>query len=482
MSVPSIASQPQPDTAAQELRRAYARLRGQLAAGALGVGWLCVWLSPVPRHAWPDVALLTALAVIANIIPVRLPSSSFFISPTVPIIFALAGLYGASAALLAAILSTIAGVFMFMPRRNWRRVQVYLPAVSTQVVSIGCFALMYLLMERLRFSNNGVRPGEVPEWRAWLALPACAFLSFIVNNLLSTTLASRYFGQRWDVIWHDNYRWMLPSALILSPVAFLTAVLYGQHWWLGAGFILLPVYALRMVVITHERTLAAYKHGVELLGRIMQEAHPYTHGHLHRVARWAKKIAEEMNLPPGSMQHIEDAAILHDIGKVAVDDRVLNKVGKLSDDDWTMIQKHPVTGADLVAQMSALGKVGHWIRHHHERPDGKGYPDQLQGDEIPIESCIISVVDAYDAMVGGPAKEDQRPYRQPMPPEAALEELRRHSGTQFHARVVEVFTTILLREQEMEARGLNLTPTSMIADDSLWAAPPQMPGTPSLAA
>ncbi len=101
------------------------------------------------------------------------------------------------------------------------------------------------------------------------------------------------------MIWHDNVRWMLPSALVMSPVGFLTAVLYGQHWWLGVGFILLPVYALRMAVVTHERTMAAYKHGVELLGRIMQEAHPYTHGHLHRVARWAKKIAEEMKLPAG---------------------------------------------------------------------------------------------------------------------------------------------------------------------------------------
>ena len=151
-------------------------------------------------------------------------------------------------------------------------------------------------------------------------------------------------------------------------------MLYGQHWWLGVGFIVVPVYAMRMAVVTHERMLAAYKQGVELLGRIMQEAHPYTHGHLHRVARWAKKIAEDMQLPAGSMQHIEDAAILHDIGKVAVDDRVLNKVGKLTDDDWAMIRRHPVTGADLVIRMSVMGKVAHWIRHHHERPDGKGYP------------------------------------------------------------------------------------------------------------
>ena len=187
-----------------------------------------------------------------------------------------------------------------------------------------------------------------------------------------------------------------------------------------------------------------------------------------------------MNLPASSMQHIEDAAILHDIGKVAVDDRVLNKIGKLTDDDWAMIRKHPVTGADLVIEMSALDKVGHWIRHHHERPDGTGYPDQLQGDQIPIESCIISVVDAFDAMVGGPAKEDQRPYRQPMTHEAAMEELRLHAGTQFHSGVVEVFIAILLRERDLEASGQHPAHKPGLADDSLWASPPHLSSALSL--
>ncbi len=262
----------------------------------------------------------------------------------------------------------------------------------------------------------------------------------------------------------------------MSPIGLLTAILYGEHWWLGVGFVVVPVYALRMGILTHERTLAAYRQGVDLLGRIMQEAHPYTHGHLHRVARWATKIAEEMHLPPSSMQFIGDAAILHDIGKVAVDDRVLNKVGKLTEDDWSMIRRHPVTGADLVVKMSVMGHVSHWIRHHHERPDGKGYPDGLEEDNIPIESCIISVVDAFDAMVGGPAKEDQRPYRQPMPQEAAVAELRRHAGTQFHSDVVDVFLSILERERQMEARGEYVGSRPSAADDSLWAGSPSDAG------
>ncbi len=345
--------------------------------------------------------------------------------------------------------------------------------MCTYVVSVGGTALVYSILEKLFWGGHGLQVGQLPTIFACAALSLCVLSSFVSSALITTTLASRYYNLRWDVLWHENVKWMLSSVLFMSPVACLTAILYGESWWLGIGFVLLPVYMMRMAVITHEKTMEAYRHGVELLGRIMQEAHPYTHGHLHRVARWAVRIAEEMRLPAASMQHIGDAAILHDIGKVAVDDRVLNKVGTLTDDDWAMIRKHPVTGADLVTKMSVLGSVGHWIRHHHERPDGKGYPEGLAGEDIPLESSIISVVDAFDAMVGGPAKEDQRPYRTPMAPADAIAELRRHAGSQFHGDVVETFISILEREQALEASGLHPGPSSELADDSLWAAPPQ---------
>lgn len=392
--------------------------------------------------------------------------------PLIPILFSVVGLYGATAALLAASASVVASGFIGLTGTRRYQIKYYLPNICTQIIAVGGGALLYIALERICFPGNGVQLGEKTNWRAWLALPVCALIAFIANALIVTTLVSTYEAKRWDIIWHDNMRWMLPSAVFMSPVALLAALLYNQHWWLGIGFIIVPIYALRMTVVTHERTLAAYKQGVDLLGRIMQEAHPYTHGHLHRVALWAKRIAEDMELPASSMQFIEDAAILHDIGKVAVDDRVLNKVGKLTDEDWAMIRRHPVTGADLVVQMTVMDRVGHWIRHHHERPDGKGYPDGLKEDEIPVESSIISVVDAFDAMVGGPAKEDQRPYRQPMAREAAIAELRRHAGTQFHTQVVEVFVAILQREKEMEEAGQHIVPKRDLADDSLWAAPP----------
>ena len=452
-----------------KLATTYAGFRRQLAKVAPFVACLCFLISPFPWHEWRGVALLTGLAVLTSVLSVRLPSSKLTTYPGIPIFFTIVGLFGASAAVVAIVICVMVSGFVAMQPRNRFNLKLYIPNMSGQVIAYGISALCYVLLECLCFPHNGVKAGEHPGWLSCLLLSSCTFAAFMGNALLTTTLISFYESKRWDVLWYNNFRWQLPSAVYMSPLAIITALLYHRHWWLGIGFIIVPVYALRLAVLTHERMLAAYRQGVELMGRMMQEAHPYTHGHLHRVAGWAIKIAEDMHLSPATMAQIGDAAILHDIGKVAVDDRVLNKVGKLTDDDWAMIKRHPVTGADLVVKMSVMGKVGHWIRHHHERPDGKGYPDGLLEADIPLESCIISAVDAYDAMVGGPAKEDQRTYRQPMSQDDAVAELRRHSGTQFHAGVVKAFVTILERERQLEAAGKPFGPQPGVFDDSLWA-------------
>ena len=449
----------------------YAGFRQQLARVAPFIAGLCFLLSPFPFHAWRDAALLTGMVIVTSLLAVRLPHSDLTTYPGIPIFFTIVALFGASATVFAIVICVFAGGFVAMPPRDRFRLKLYVPNMAGQVIVFGVSALLYALLERLFFPLNGLRLGEHPGLLACLTLPLCTFLAFMGNALLTTTQISLYEKRRWDIIWYNNVRWQLISAVLMTPLAVITAMVYNERWWWGVCFIVVPVYAIRLAVLTHERTLAAYRQGVDLLGRIMQEAHPYTHGHLHRVARWAKEIAEEMHLPAASMAHIEDAAILHDIGKVAVDDRVLNKVGKLTEEDWAMIKRHPVTGADLVIKMSVMNKVSQWIRHHHERPDGKGYPDGLADTDIPIESCIISAVDAFDAMVGGPLKEDQRPYRQPMARDAAIAELRRHAGTQFHADVVEVFISVLEREQQLEARGQAIGPKPTSADDSLWSGP-----------
>ena len=473
MSSTTPSPQPEPDApkrpAASRWTPDYLRLWRQLLGSAALVAALCVYVNPLRVSDWQGVGILAALAVVTALLPVQMPEASISTSPTVPLVFATAGLFGATAAVLVAATCALIGCAMMMSRRSRNRRRQLGQAVATTVLEVGIPALVYAGLHLLLFPYGGVEQGGSPGVAAWVVLSLCTLAASLINVLLVTTQASRFYGKRWDLIWHDNMRWTLPSAVLMCPVAFVTGVLYHEHWWLGAAFIIVPTWAARTAIVYHDRTIAAYKQGVDLLGRIMQESHPYTHGHLHRVSHWAKKIAEDLHLPPASMQFIEDAAVLHDIGKVAVDDRVLNKVGKLSDDDWMMIRRHPVVGAEIVGRIRYFNKAAHWIRHHHERPDGGGYPSHMPEEEIPIEACIISVVDAYDAMVGGPAKEDKRPYRDPMTPECAIAELRRHAGTQFHEKVVEAFVGILEREHLLEASGeFDLHEPQY---DSLWDAP-----------
>ena len=430
---------------------------------------LSFFLNPVRSQDWKGIGTLAVLAVVVVLLPVRMPEADFTASPIVPIVMATAGLFGATASLLVVICCFTTAVLISISHHSHNRLRRAGQRIAAGMLEMGIPAVLYAVLHWLTFRHGGLGRGETPSFWAWVVLSFCTILASMINVLLATTLASRFYCKRWDIIWHNNARWLLPSSLLMSPVAFVTGVLYHEHWWLGIAFIVVPTWAARMAVVYHNRILAAYKQGVDMLGRIMQESHPYTHGHLHRVSHWAKKIAEELNLSAESMQFIEDAAVLHDIGKVAVDDRVLNKVGKLTDEDWAMIRQHPVVGAEIVGRIRYFSKVSHWIRHHHERPDGHGYPNLLSNENIPVESCIISVVDAYDAMVGGPAKEDKRPYRDPMTPEAAVAELRRHAGTQFHAEVVEVFVAVLQRETLQQASGAQ-APFEP-EHDALWNAP-----------
>ncbi len=155
-----------------------------------------------------------------------------------------------------------------------------------------------------------------------------------------------------------------------------------------------------------------------------------TRGHSARVAHLSAHLGEELGLGWASLRRLEVAASLHDIGKIGVPERVLNKAGSLSSAEWLLVRRHPVLGAEMVGEIPLLSDLAPLIRGHHERLDGSGYPDGLRGNEIPLESRVIGVCDAFDAMVM------PRPYRRRRTPEAALEEIERCAGSQFDPEVV----------------------------------------------
>lgn len=160
---------------------------------------------------------------------------------------------------------------------------------------------------------------------------------------------------------------------------------------------------------------------------------PYTYEHSFRVAHYSELVSKKMNLGQEMHDRLHIAAHLHDIGKIGVQDRILNKPGRLTREEMMEIQTHPRIGYNILSRLAHFRDIAIIVLHHHERYDGKGYPSGLKEDGIPLESRIISVADAFDAMTS------DRPYRKGLPFERAMEEINSHKGEQFDPFVVECF-------------------------------------------
>ncbi len=158
----------------------------------------------------------------------------------------------------------------------------------------------------------------------------------------------------------------------------------------------------------------------------------YTCSHSEHVARWSSVIAETLGVEENETRKIQQAAHMHDIGKIGIDERILNKDDVLTSEEYSEMKKHPEIGASIIRHVPFLIDVVPVIRHHHERFDGKGYPDGLGGENIPLGARIVMVADAIDAMMHA------RPYRNSLPQKKIYQELEENAGTQFDPGIVKV--------------------------------------------
>jgi putative nucleotidyltransferase with HDIG domain len=159
----------------------------------------------------------------------------------------------------------------------------------------------------------------------------------------------------------------------------------------------------------------------------------YTRGHVERVTHYAMVIAEKLGIPNTQKEHLRFGAILHDIGKIYISENILYKAGPLDSNEWDEMQRHSYIGAELLQSISYLYNSIPVIRHHHERWDGKGYPDGLMGEEIPLGARIVAVADSFDAMTTA------RVYHGAIAPKAALAEIIESKGTRYDPVVVDAF-------------------------------------------
>lgn len=260
--------------------------------------------------------------------------------------------------------------------------------------------------------------------------------------------------------------------ILVAPIALAVAFLYVQFGIAGILVVLLPMLFIRYSYLTTSRLRESNADLLTALVKAIETRDPYTSGHSLRVANLAQQIAEQMGLSRHTVEHVRQAALLHDIGKIeAVYTEILRKPDSLTDEERAIIESHVTRGEQFLRDLSSVPEaVVKAVRHHHEREDGKGYPDGLLGDEIPIGAKIIVVCDAVDAMLS------DRPYRRALPLTAVLDQLEEHRGRQFDHRVVNalVSSDILADYADM----MRLHRAKATEDDSVTPIPMRGPALP----
>jgi putative nucleotidyltransferase with HDIG domain len=303
-----------------------------------------------------------------------------------------------------------------------------------QIYNVGQIALAALISSLVwGMAGSGATPLDLKSV-VWIMLAVGAF--FLANSVLVCSIIAFASDMPVRITWWRVHRHTWHAVLGMHFVGVLIAVLWvSAPWTIALAAIPLTAiyYTLRNTVTLETQTIDALFN----LADILDARDPYTHGHSLRVGQYAEKLALGMDLPGDDAHLIFLAGRLHDIGKCAIHNEVLLKPGKLTDEERDHMCIHPEVGSSMLASFSLFRECARYVRGHHERWDGAGYPDGLQGESIPLGARIIAVADAFDAMT------TTRPYRNALPIAEAHRRLDEGAGTQWDASVVTVFLHLL---------------------------------------
>jgi putative nucleotidyltransferase with HDIG domain len=284
-----------------------------------------------------------------------------------------------------------------------------------------------------------------------------------VNNGVLSLAMSLDERVSWRNVWLERFHWARFHFVLFGPLALAATVAYREIGLLGlVAFTLPPALMILSVRQYLERTAAAvdeireantklrraHRDTIAALSRSMEAKDVYTGGHTERVAAVAVALARRLGFEHDELEAIEIGALLHDIGKIGVPESILHKEGPLDDEEWAIIRSHPLISDYILAELDLDPIVRQCARSSHERIDGKGYPDALAGDEIPLPARIVFVADALDALTS------DRSYRAGRPLMAALAEIERNAGTQFCPQVVAALRELWRTEPRLLGSGL----------------------------
>jgi putative nucleotidyltransferase with HDIG domain len=438
---------------------------------------------------WAPLAGLTfwiVLTLVASSLPVRMPRGAMFLM-FIPTIMAATILGGPTAGAWVGLIGTTE-LREIRGRVPWygtlsNHAEIVLPAI-----------LAGLVMWVLGLPPHGlaVPPGGITTQVAeGITTPTALIVALVggavflaVNSSLVAFSISLRTGDGASSIIQAEARSVATSVISLAPIGWLMAQIYVVAAWASLLFAV-PLYMTRLAYQNYTEMREMFTQTITALAEAVDKRDPFTSKHSWRVKEIGGDIGRVMRLSNAQLEALEWGGLLHDVGKIGVPDAVLLKQDKLTREERTQMNSHPVLGAQIIEKVDRLSAELPIIRHHHEWYNGSGYPDRLIGDEIPLLARVLHVADSFEAMTAA------RPYRMtPLTPEQAIAELRKFAGIQFDPKVVDAFVQTRWAEGVADpGRTIQPRPIPLIAQHAAQgpahavASPPPGPGvTPGASA
>ena len=374
---------------------------------------------------WPETLLLALLYAVGDSGPVTTRHRSLTISMSFPVALSAVLLAGPWAGAAVCVLGSIVAA---------RRVAWYKRLFNSAQMAMSAAAAGLFYFAMPGSAPVGFSTAHFPK-----SLPAVAFaglLYCLLNYVFVAVVISLTTRARLRSVWWGGMSEVAVPSLGYGLIGLIIAVLWSGGVGPVAGLLVLaPMLIARWAFQQYAAQHEAYEATVRSLIQAVETKDYYTRGHSERVSKAAVMIAQQLRLREDRVEMVRYAGMLHDVGKLGVPTKVLQKTGPLDDIEFEAIKLHPSRGFEMINGISFLDEALLGIRHHHERVDGRGYPDGLVGDDIPEFARVIAVADAFDSMTS------TRSYRHARTVAAAVEELQKWAGTQFDERMVDALVT-----------------------------------------
>lgn len=379
-----------------------------------------VSLTPPPNIDFLRVLFWVALTLFSAALPVKLPGGVVAHTTTTPII----------AAVFDTLLPNPFAVcwIAFLGTTEIRDLRRELPWYGTLYNRSSYLLSAFAAWSAAQAAARALGSSEPAAVVAQIASAGFAFSA--VNMTLAVTAASLRTAQPLRRVWMLSISNVLTSLVAQVPLGWLMAEVAVKVGLWAAFMVMIPLQLARYSLSRYTEIRDLFFGSVSALSQAIDAKDGFTRGHADRVSRIAGALAREMGVNEKEIEQIELAGMLHDIGKIGVQDRILMKPTRLDDEERELMKRHTLYGASILEPSTALRPLVPIVLHHHENYDGSGYPEGLKGEDIPLGSRILIVADAYEAMTS------DRVYRKAIGHERAMEQLNTYKGIQFDPKVV----------------------------------------------